>query len=649
MPNEQIVAIKKQIKEHKIISFDIFDTLLLRPYIRPTDLFWHMEKAYKKPFFATLRQEAEKVARTSHPHLEDVTLDMIYEELDNSFKNLKEYELNWEEMVLRANPELKQAYDYAKELGKKIVIASDMYLPTEFLAKVLRKNGFDGWDKIYVSGDIGKTKGSGNMYRQILADYKNFTPHEIIHIGDNKKSDVKKPQEIGIDSIHYIATIKQYLKQNPRIKKLIKNRFSSLGISVLVGMLVYRRITSQKSTFWQDIGYQYAGPLAYGYSRFVEEEAIKNEINNILFVARDGWLLQQVFSTFSGKIKNSYIYAPRLLNLICRLDYNPKSIRQSKAIVDIFSSSNSRIKKLSEQTTLMNAQDYHQFIQNNIELFKKDSLKFFNNYKNYLSSKTNTDDKTALVDTITCEFSSQRLVENTIQKQVKGLYWGVLKSQLQNSFEYATYTKSNDSFQGNRDIYTANWNFIEFLLTSPEYPIKNISEDGAPIYDTNPSANELWRAQTYPQIASSALDFAKDIHQLFGGNDIFITASDIISWINAYIDTPTESDIVQMSEVDCAIDSNHSEFVPLFACKTPIASFIRHPQKTLKLLKKAPWRTKLQSLLVNLAYPISCRIRGPKKVKLTLLPCLKKQYFVAAITISDNWFYKVIIGNSERI
>lgn len=46
-----------------IISFDVFDTLLFRPYIKPTDLFFHLENIYKKPGFALARIRAEECAR----------------------------------------------------------------------------------------------------------------------------------------------------------------------------------------------------------------------------------------------------------------------------------------------------------------------------------------------------------------------------------------------------------------------------------------------------------------------------------------------------------------------------------------------------------------------------------------------------------
>ncbi|GAA8357863.1 hypothetical protein KH0195_23590 [Helicobacter pylori] len=37
---------KSEILKYDVISFDIFDTLLLRPFIKPTDLFLYIETKY---------------------------------------------------------------------------------------------------------------------------------------------------------------------------------------------------------------------------------------------------------------------------------------------------------------------------------------------------------------------------------------------------------------------------------------------------------------------------------------------------------------------------------------------------------------------------------------------------------------------------
>ena len=152
--NKKII---KLINSVDVVSFDIFDTLLFRPYVRPIDLFLHIEKHYNAPFFTTCRISAEQNARQKNRHKEDITFDEIYTEIDGCFQHLKQVELDWERMVLRPNPEMKAVWDFAKQSGKKIVVASDMYLPTEFIADVLNKNGFGDYDKLYVSGDIDQT------------------------------------------------------------------------------------------------------------------------------------------------------------------------------------------------------------------------------------------------------------------------------------------------------------------------------------------------------------------------------------------------------------------------------------------------------------------------------------------------------------
>ena len=655
VPSDSLLSrIKIQIETCEIVSFDIFDTLLLRPYIRPTDLFLHLEKMEKMPFFCASRIEAEKNARIKHAKCEDITLDMIYDEIDAAFKPFKQKELTLERQILRVNPEIKEVYEFACSIGKKIVIASDMYLPKDFLADILNKNGFTGWDKLYISGDCNQTKCAGSLYHKMIEDFAPVTPDKILHIGDNKKSDYKKAKNCGLSAVHYLAVAKQFYKQNKRAKVLSKRATNSLGLSILLGITAYNwqiaRFNAELSakSYWQNIGYNYAGPLAYGYSRFVESEAVTKKLDNILFVARDGWLLQKVFSLFNNKIKNSYIYAPRLFNLICRLDYNRKNIKQSQAIVSNFIQHNPEIKSLYDKTHLKSAKDYHNFIQDHISLFAQEASKSFQNYRNYLAQYISATDKIGMVDTITCEFSSQKLIQKSVGNYVNGLYWGILPSQLQWTFEYSTFTKSDATQQSHRNVFTSNWNFIEFLLTSPEYPIKGLSDANQPIYASVQHPSEVWRAETYRDISASAVEFAQDVQNLFKGKDIYLTAADLITWINTFIDYPTKEDVKNMSGVLCAIDSDHTQFVPLFVDNTSFIEFCKHPQYTLKVLKKTLWRTNIQSILAGLFYPISCRIKGLKKIKIALLPCLRKQYFVMALTLADGWFYKFIIGNSEK-
>lgn len=644
--------IKKDIDKVQIVSFDIFDTLLLRPYIRPTDLFLHIEKVKNKPFFYQLRQDAEREARNKRPDVEDITFDEIYNEIDDDFKSLKQVELDFENMVLTQNPELKQVYDYALEKNKKVIITSDMYLSTGFLSNVLKKNGFAKFDKIYISGDIGKGKYTGNLYKHIINDLNVTNSKDILHIGDNKHSDYKKAKKLGIRTILYKQVARQFLESNPRISKFLNQNNGKLGASILVATLAMRWQNKRcgsvnKETYWENLGYEYAGPIAYGYSRFVEKEAINNKLSTMLFVARDGYTLQKVFNTFSSSIKNLYVYAPRFLNLICRLDYNRDDIKQSQAIIDYYSSQSNKIKNAYAKINEHNAKVNHKFIQDNLSLFFPLVKKASDNYKKYLNNIIKNNGSVGIVDTITGEFSSQRLLQYSLKNHTHGLYWGVLRSKFQNNFEYSSFVSNDSETPNGRDVFTANWNFMEFLITSPEYPIKNITTNGRPVYDTNPTNSEIKRAEIYPIISKSAVLFAEDIKNKFGGYDIYLEGKVLINWVNTFIDNPAHTDIKYMSEINFGVDSAHRDYIPLFVEKVSFSNFIKNPFKTLKRLRRNIWKTVPQKVLLCLFKPISIKMRGLKQLQIAIFPIVSKPYFFAQLNFSEKCFYKFMIGNDK--
>ena len=352
-----LIKIKKDIEHAKIISFDVFDTLLLRPYLVPTDLFLHIEKTKQASSFAYVRIGAEWEARRKAKGREDITFDEIYNEIYDIFKPLKQVELDWEMRVLIGNPEMKQVWDYAKSQGKKIIVVSDVYLPANFIAKALKKNGFGNYNKLYVSGDLGKTKYMGTLYRHIIDELK-VDPKDILHIGDNNHSDYKKAKENKIKAVKYKKVAEQFEEYSPRIKDFKKRYDGDLGSGILIAVLAQRwqknMLEGNKQVdYFKKMGYEYAGPLAYGYTRWIEAEAKSMEIDKLLFVARDGYTLEKVFNNFNDSIKTSYVYAPRFLNLICRLDYDyirkDEIIKKSQtsAIIDYFSKIDPKIKKLA--------------------------------------------------------------------------------------------------------------------------------------------------------------------------------------------------------------------------------------------------------------------------------------------------------------
>ena len=95
--NGQYEQLKLSILDAAIeyVSFDIFDTLILRPFLEPTDLYFFMEKEFKSLVpgnlsFHEVRADAERLCRKNikiwAPSSQDVTLQEIYEQMRKRYQ-----------------------------------------------------------------------------------------------------------------------------------------------------------------------------------------------------------------------------------------------------------------------------------------------------------------------------------------------------------------------------------------------------------------------------------------------------------------------------------------------------------------------------------------------------------------------------------
>ncbi len=197
-------------------SFDIFDTVLTRLVTPPKMLFFLLQDellrapgtipvaACKR--FAPARIWAEFKARRQSAK-EDVSFQEIYAVLqkilvihDEERGQLEEKELEMEFRCIVPIAAMARHIARLRSTSQKIIYISDMYLPTTFLKRLLTHHRlFLPGDTIYTSGDIGRTKGSGNLYQHVL-DKEGVAPQQLLHHGDNPYSDVSVPRTLGIQS-----------------------------------------------------------------------------------------------------------------------------------------------------------------------------------------------------------------------------------------------------------------------------------------------------------------------------------------------------------------------------------------------------------------------------------------------------------------
>lgn len=345
-------------------------------------------------------------------------------------------------------------------------------------------------------------------------------PQDIVHIGDNRKGDFRTPAKLGMQAILYKQVTHQFLAINERARRFTEQNVSSLGKSILVAMLAMRwrkqTLQQERTQYWEDIGYAYAAPLAYGYSKWIETTAQQKQLDHLLFVARDGFLLQKAFKHFHcGELKTSYVYAPRLLNLVYRLDYDKRNMEHVQTIVDFYSQKYADIRELRETQSLIKANDYHQFIQSHKHIFERYAKEMYADYHAYIDTIVDPQQNIGLIDSKTIAFTSQKMLEDVLQRPIQGFYWSTLLPYRTKKYAFDTFIPNNLNML-DPNVFTKNWKFIELLLSSPEFSIQGVSQEGRAIYKDDPSTDERVIKENYNQIEKGAETFYTDIKAIFG-------------------------------------------------------------------------------------------------------------------------------------
>lgn len=314
-----------QLNAYDYISFDIFDTLIFRPFAEPTDVFYLLGEKLSFMDFKRIRMEAEWKARViSHEkngHYE-VTLEDIWDVLSKETGIDKETgmgtELEFETKLCYANPFMKQVFDELVARDKHVMIISDMYISADDMKKILDKNGIKGYKKLYVSCDYGKNKAGGALYSYVKDELKLSGDVSKLwaHVGDNYNSDVKNAKKNNVTTYHY-----------PNVNENSK-KYRPYDMSPTIGG-AYRGIVNEhlynglnEYSMEYEYGYVYGGLFVLGYCNFIHDYYTKNNIDRLFFLSRDGDILKQVYDYLYPNDATEYVYWSRRAATKLMANYN---------------------------------------------------------------------------------------------------------------------------------------------------------------------------------------------------------------------------------------------------------------------------------------------------------------------------------------
>jgi hypothetical protein len=167
--------------------------------------------------------------------------------------------------------------------GKRVVLTSDTYLPAKFFNEAFRQHGLPAVP-LFISADRNATKRDYGELFDIIASELGIPPARILHIGDNAQSDVKQAKLKGLSTFYYTES-----------RRPGKLQCATPESSMARGLLRKHYEEIHAGSF-EELGFLYGGPAAVGFLDWISDQAKSDKIGRILFVARDGYVLNCIAS-----------------------------------------------------------------------------------------------------------------------------------------------------------------------------------------------------------------------------------------------------------------------------------------------------------------------------------------------------------------
>lgn len=310
--------LKRRIDNAQIVSFDIFDTLIMRKIFSPEDVFRLLGSRTKE---LNINIDIGAVrAKISAKCDSCASIDDIYmaikEETDLSdevIEDIKTIERDIDEQLCVARNDIVKLYEYCIESGKEVYLISDMYYTLQDIKQLLDKCGLSVIDDrhIWISCEKKKDKISGSLWNEYSSVVGENA--KCIHIGDNKTGDIENPTKYGIDS-YYVMSGKDMV-MNSSISELASH-VNTVSDSICLGLVTAKlfnspfALCSNKGKLSFDnsevYGYCVYGPLLGKFLIWLYSNSREDGIDKLLFFARDGYFLEKDYRIVAELLDDGY-------------------------------------------------------------------------------------------------------------------------------------------------------------------------------------------------------------------------------------------------------------------------------------------------------------------------------------------------------
>lgn len=515
--NSSSNTLKAQIDSHDVISFDLFDTLIMRRVFSPRDIFDLVEGVLIHKYSSNLNFKVQRIKAEQfcfNEVGEYFNIDDVYnwlKERENITSALADEMMRIELSLERKNciprSSIVTAMRYANRTGKYVCITTDTYLREEHVLSLIKLNKIPAYNEIHVSCEKRKSKADGSMWQYFKEIYG---VKKILHIGDNPVADIENALKAGIDAFEVKNAMDLIGVSSANLRKYtdhFENRLmlGHMSAYMLNDPFIFHQTKGLlKVNTMYDVGYLSFGPMVLNFLLWLIRTSKEHRISKLLFFSRDGYLLERLYQKIVAKFgidapKSTYFLTSRRAASVASV-FNSKDI--SFVIMEMCNIKKTAIGDIlqiafgvcpdKDDTFLGNSffevskdQVIKHIIMNYSEQIFENSAKERDNYNRYIASLGILEDNKIGCVNYVGRGVTQRCISKIIGKDLYGYYFATQNEMLEvlssQDNIFALYGKFANLYT-ERSSIISKCLFGEVVLSAPDEQLIKFTETGEPLF-----------------------------------------------------------------------------------------------------------------------------------------------------------------------
>ena len=486
----------RMLRECDAVSFDIFDTLLVRMTLLPSDVFGLVEARARREGIPAPDFAGRRAAAQGELPLADI--GAIYRRIgqvtgwpQETLDALLALETETERSVLLPREPMVGVLREAVRLGKRVVVTSDMYLPARILERILDEKGIRGYEAVFVSCEEGCRKADGLFGR--VREY--LGTENVLHIGDDPDADLLPAQAAGFRGFYVPSALRTALdcgwERSVDCAGSLTERClvgQSVALSFMDPFIPHAIGNMQTDARLRRYAFGAVAPMVAGYLTWLAAELRDTGTDRVLFLARDGWLPMEGYELLRKRFPGSSLPEP----VYCYLNRRAAFLGVCGTYLETFLfDAKARSNGLSPDRVLSHYFDldaeeilpwkdgeqtpdrYMRKHAAAVRARQRQAREGLARYARSLGLRQG--ERYAVVDFVAMG-STQAFLERILPLTLTGYYFAQPRYENEGSGCAIRYY-----LRGENDFFVRNYMETEHFMTSPEPSVDHIAEDGTPV------------------------------------------------------------------------------------------------------------------------------------------------------------------------